>query len=97
PPEDVVPSRLGYSIGHWEGNTLVVETTRIDWNYYDTRGTPQSDAAEVTERFTVSDDQSRIDYHITTVDPVVFTEPATIAGHWLALGEEIEPYDCEVY
>ena len=74
-----------------------VETTHIDWNFYDTRGTPQSDAAEVTERFTLSDDQSRIDYHITTVDPVVFTEPATIAGHWLALGEEIEPYDCEVY
>ena len=97
PPEDVVPSRLGYSVGHWEDNTLVVETTHIDWNYYDTRGTPQSDAAEVTERFTLSDDQSRIDYHITTVDPVVFTEPATIAGHWLALGEEIEPYDCEVY
>ena len=97
PPEDVVPSRLGYSIGHWEDNTLVVETTHIDWNYYDTRGTPQSDAAEVTERFTLSEDQSRIDYHITTVDPAVFTEPATIAGHWLALGEEIEPYDCEVY
>lgn len=97
PPEDVVPTRLGYSIGHWEDNTLVVETTHIDWNYYDTRGTPQSDAAEVTERFTLSDDQSRIDYHITTVDPAVFTEPATIAGHWLALGEEIEPYDCEVY
>ena len=97
PPEDVTPSRLGYSIGRWEDNTLVVETTHIDWNYYDTRGTPQSAAAEVAERFTLSDDQSRIDYHITTVDPVVFTEPATISGHWLALGEEIEPYDCEVY
>lgn len=97
PPEDVTRSRLGYSIGRWEDNTLVVETTNIDWNFYDTRGTPQSDAAEVTERFTLSDDQSRIDYHITTVDPAVFTEPATISGHWLALGEEIEPYDCEVY
>ena len=97
PPEGVTPSRLGYSIGRWEDDTLVVETTNIDWNFYDTRGTPQSDAAEVTERFTLSDDQSRIDYHITTVDPAVFTEPATISGHWLALGEEIEPYDCEVY
>ena len=96
PPEDAAASPLGYSIGRWEGDDLVVETTHIDWNFYDTTGTPLSDAAEVVERFSLSDDQSRIDYHITTTDPVVFTEPATVAGHWLALGEEIEPYNCEV-
>lgn len=34
---------------------------------------------------------------ITTVtDPETFTEPATIEGHWLALGEAIEPYQCSV-
>lgn len=96
PPADVTPSRMGYSVGHWEDdNTLVIETSRLNWNYYDTVGTPQSDAAETTERYTLSDDQSRLDYHITTIDPQTFTEPATIAGYWLALGEEIVPYECE--
>jgi hypothetical protein len=95
-PEDVAPSRMGYSVGRWENdNTLVIETTRLNWNYYDTTGTPQSDAAEVTERYTLSADRSRIDYQITTIDPQTFTEPATISGHWLALGEEIVPYECE--
>lgn len=97
PPEDAPFSRLGYSIGRWEGNELVVETTHLNWDFYDTRGTPQSDAAEIVERFTLSEDQSRLDYHITTTDPETFTEPATISGHWLALGETIEPYECEVY
>jgi hypothetical protein len=97
PPEDEPYSRLGYSVGRWERNELVVETTRLNWNFYDTVGTPQSEAAEIVERFTLSDDQSRLDYHITTTDPATFTEPATISGHWVALGEEIEPYECDIY
>ena len=90
-------SRYGYSVGRLEGKELVIETSRINWNYYDTRGTPQSGAVEVVERYTLSQDQSRLDMHITTTDPATFTEPATISAHWLALGEAIEPYECEVY
>ena len=97
PPDDEPYSRLGYSVGRLEGNQLVVETTHISWNYYDTVGTPQSDAVEVVERYTLSEDQSRLDYQITTTDPATFTEPATISGHWLALGEAIESYECEAY
>ena len=97
PPGDEPHSRLGYSIGHWDGEDLVINTSLIDWEYYDTRGTPQSDAAEVVERYTLSADQNRLDFFITTTDPVNFTEPATIKAHWLALGESIKPYNCEVY
>ena len=88
---------MGYSIGHWEGNTLVVETTKINWAYFDNIGTPQSDFVEMIERFTLSDNQSRLNYHLTITDPVTFAEPATIMGHWLALGEAIAPFACEVY
>ena len=90
-------SRLGHSIGRWEDGELVVKTTHLNWKYYDTVGTPQSDSAEVVERFRPSEDQSRLDYFITTTDPKIFTEPASISGHWLALGETIKPYQCEVY
>ena len=95
-PENAPYSRLGYSIGRWEDEVLVVTTTHLNWNFYDTRGTPQSDAAEVVERFTLSEDQSRLDYFIITTDPETFTEPATIEGHWLALGEQIESYECDL-
>lgn len=91
-------SPLGYSVGHWEDDqTLVVTTTRINWPYFDNIGTPQSEDVEIVERFTLTEDQSRLDYHATVTDPHTFTEPATIAGYWLALGEEIESYRCSAY
>lgn len=95
--DDKPVSLMGYSIGRWEDGVLVVETTGIDWDFYDTQGSPQSDQIEVVERYSLSEDQTRLDYHIVATDPVYFTGPATITGHWLALGEEIKPYDCEVY
>lgn len=97
PPQDEPFSRLGYSVGRWEDNELIVETTHLNWNFYDTVGTPQSDAAEVVERFVLSEDQNRLDYHIATTDPETFTESAIVSGHWLALGETIKPYECEIY
>jgi Family of unknown function (DUF6152) len=93
PPE---PSRLGYSVGRWEGSTLVVETTAIDWPYADGIGTPQSAAVRITEHFTPSADQRRLDYRAAIVDPATFTEPATYETSWLALGESIEAYDCKI-
>ncbi len=85
---------LGRSIGRWDGRTLIIETTDIDWPYFDYSGTPQSDAASIREEFTVSDDQTRLDYLQTVTDPATFTEPATLETHWLALGEEIIPWVC---
>lgn len=72
----------GDSRGHWEGNTLVVETT----NYNDKgsiatsaatgriRGIPQSDRLRVTERFTRVDART-INYEVTIDDPVVYSKP----------------------
>ena len=47
-PAGLAPSRLGYSIGRWEddGRSLVVETTGLNWPYYDTIGTPLTPAVE---------------------------------------------------
>jgi hypothetical protein len=51
----------------------------------------------MVERFTLSRDQSRLDYHLTVIDPGTFRESATYERYWLALGEAIEVYDCQVY
>jgi len=51
---------------------------------------------EITEVFTLSDDQQRLDYRIIVTDPELFTEPATvIETYWVALGEAlVQPLDC---
>jgi hypothetical protein len=41
----------------------------VNWPYYDTIGTPQSNAVEITERFALSGDQTRLDFLITVRDP----------------------------
>jgi hypothetical protein len=94
-PPDAPTSRLGYSVGAWgEGGDLVVRTSKIDWPYFDNIGTPQSAALEILERFSLSDDQTRLDFEITMTDPATFTRPAVVRGYWLALGETILEYDC---
>jgi hypothetical protein len=87
-------SRLGYSVGKWDEGTLIVATSRVSWPYFDNIGTPQSGDVAIVERYTLSGDQSRVDFEVTVTDSTTFTEPAVIKGHWLALGETIPRYDC---
>jgi hypothetical protein len=74
-----------------------VDTTDIDWPYFDGRGTPQSEAMAVHEEFVLSDDQSRLEYRMTMIDPETFAEPVTRETYWLALGEDFDPFNCQVY
>jgi len=86
---------LGYSVGRWEGSTLVVTTTRISDVYFDDEGTPQSEDAVITERFTLSADESRLDYESIHDDPYTFTEPARQSSYWdWVPGEQIRRFDC---
>lgn len=82
---DLPHSKLGYSVGRMEGNTLIVETTRLNWPYANRTGIPLSEQVELVERFTLSEDQARLDFHLTITDPVNFTEPATYTRYWVAL------------
>jgi hypothetical protein len=88
-------SRLGYSIGRWEGNTLVVETTRLNWPHFNTVGVPLSSNAEIIERFIPINDGTRLNYELIVTDPATFTEPVELGKYWLALpGIEVQPYEC---
>lgn len=90
----VAPSHLGHSVGRWDGGTLVVSTTRINYPRFDASGTPQSDQVQIRETFTVSQDQSRLDYHMTITDPSTFTGPAEFGRYYLALGESLDKFEC---
>ena len=92
------PGRLGHSVGRWEGEDLVVATDSINYPFLDDRGTPQSDAVEIVERFVMSDDGTRMDWHATLVDDATFTETVRLPVmhyEWVP-GERIKPYNCTV-
>jgi hypothetical protein len=95
-PDDEQRSKLGYSIGRWDGGALVVTTTNVDWPFFDNAGTPQSAAVEIVERYSLSDDQTRLSLNVTVTDSATFTVPAEIETHWLALGQTIDRYDCRL-
>ena len=96
-PDTHPKTNLGYSVGQWKDGTLEVETTRINWPYFDGIGTPQSEAVEIREYFSVSEDQRRLNYRMTVTDPETLTGPAEIERFWLALDETVEPFICEVF
>lgn len=93
----VAPSSLGYSTGRWEDGVLVIETDRINYPYFDDLGTPQSGNLRMVERYTLSDDETRLDWVAEAIDPEVFTEPVNLDGimEWVP-GEEVRPFDCTV-
>ena len=95
---DVPYSRLGYSVGRWEGDTLIVETGRINYPFFNDQGIPQSEAVEMVERFTLSADETRLDWTATLVDPETFTDPITMHDmHWeWTPANEIKLYNCVV-
>jgi hypothetical protein len=96
-PATVAPSPLGYSVGHWEGNTLVVETSRINYPYFNGSGVRQSENVHVVERFELSEDQTHLNLHMTITDAMTFTAPATAGRTYIALGEQFVPLDCTVF
>lgn len=69
-PATVQPTYMGYSVGHWEGDVLVVRTRRFnDQIRLDAAGTPQSADSQITERFRVLDDGARLENIVTVEDP----------------------------
>jgi len=77
-PEDPNPMWLGYSIGYWESDTLVVITTGFnDRGWLDFDGHPQTESLRVTERFRRRD-FGHMEYEMTLHDPAVFKKPLSL-------------------
>jgi hypothetical protein len=78
-PDDPSPTWQGYSVGRWEGDTLVVETMGFnDRGWLDARGTPHSTELRVEERFRRRD-YGHMDLKITITDPRIFTQPISFS------------------
>ena len=77
-PVDPNPTWNGYSIGRWEGDTLVVESSGFrDDQSLDAAGSPLTNAAKVTERLRRSD-YGHLQIQITVDDPKAYTRPWTV-------------------
>lgn len=84
---------LGYSVGRWEGETLVVETGSVDAEFLRI-GVPLGPDASFVERFTPSADGSRLNYTIVITDPYSLTEPVEQKRAWVAVDEQVLPFNC---
>jgi hypothetical protein len=100
PPADAPYAPLGYSAGKWDGDTLVVTTTHIDWPYFELYGlvgVPQTRAMRIVERFTPLDGGNAVRYDWTATDPGAFTEPVTYENYAVFRWQpslSFLPYDC---
>jgi hypothetical protein len=95
-PKELDPTWMGTSIGHWDGDTLVVETAGFNGKTrLDTVGHPLTESLRVTERYTRAD-AKHIHYEVTVDDPKAYSKPwknartFTLRPDW-----EIMEYSCE--
>jgi hypothetical protein len=94
-PDDILPSYMGNSVAHWEGDALVVDVIGFnDKTWLAGTGTFHSDALHIVERYTrVSKD--RIDYEVTMEDPNVLTKPWMLRSSlMLREGTRLQEYVC---
>lgn len=95
PIDDPQPWWNGYSVGHWEGDTLVVETVQFrDGGWLDINGSPLTDVGKVTERFR-RPTFGRMEIDITIEDKKAYTKPFTVrVNQQLMLDEELIEFVC---
>jgi len=75
-PEDPDPKFFGTSVGHWEGDTLVVETVGFNDHVELARGVPHSDKMKIVEKFRLTGPDTMA-METTITDPVAMTSPYT--------------------
>ena len=101
PEADPDPAYLGNNTGHWEGDTLVIESSGFKDSadgrlWLDDNGNPQSSQATLVERWTRPDRQ-HLNLELTYTDPVYYTQPIHYARSWVlgAAGEQLTEFSCE--
>ena len=94
--EDVTPTYWGYSSGHWEGDTLVVESDAFNERFwFSSGGLPHTETLRLTEKFSRPDFDT-LTYEVTVNDPGTYMRPWSSAWtlRWVA-GQDIQEYFCQ--
>ena len=95
-PKDADPWWYGYSTGHWEGDTLVVQSAGFrDLGWLDVEGSPLTESAHVTERFR-RPDFGHLEIEVTIDDPKAYTKPWTVQVHQRIMADtELIEFVCQ--
>ena len=95
-PKDPNPTWMGYSVGHWDGDTLAVDSSGfVDNNWLDNGGHMGTEAMKLTERFHRRD-YGHIDLQFTIEDPKAYTKPWTVNLEFTATPDsELIEYVCD--
>ncbi len=96
--DDVSPTYYGHSVGHWQGDTLVIEAVAFNERFWFTNGgLPHTEALKLQERIS-RPDFNTLKYEVTVTDPGAHTRPRTGGWtlDWIA-GQEIDEYFCDDY
>jgi hypothetical protein len=97
PDEDLLPDRNGYSVGRWEGDTLVVETTHLTESVEQTRY-PHSSQATIVERYRLIEEEGNtvLTVGMTLTDPAWYTEPVMAERRWSLMPDgRLLSYECD--
>jgi hypothetical protein len=94
-PKNLDPTWYGDSIGHWEGDTLVVDSAGFnDKFWFDFAGHPHTEKLHIVERYR-RPDLGHLEDEVTIDDPGAYSKPFTMYGHFpLQVGAEIMEYIC---
>ncbi len=102
PMDDTPPSAdhphtgLGYSVGHWVGEVLTIETTHMTGGIIaNASGYPISREARITERYWREPGENDLQMELLIDDPVNYTEPLTLGRKWVwSPDEQVRPWEC---
>jgi hypothetical protein len=95
-PEDFEPTNYGHSVGHWEGDTLVVDSVGYSTDFWFERmGLPHTESVHVTEYFT-RENKNRLRYRFVMEDPMTYERPleGNLMLNWRE-GEELFEFMCQ--
>jgi hypothetical protein len=95
-PADPDPTWFGHSVGHWEGNALIIDTVGFnDKFWFDYVGHPHTEKLHTIERY-VRTDEGHLAIEVTIDDPGAYTQPFTTVGRaQLMVGSELLEYICQ--
>ena len=96
PSEFMPPSRMGFSVGKWEGSTLVIKTNLLEKTIRDFRGELVSENATIEERYFLSDDGQKLNAIIILHDAENYKKAPIRRRQWVRnKATEIFPYSCD--
>ena len=91
---------LGYSTARWQGDTLLITTTKFDYPFLNVGSVPdyipQSQFAHYQETFRLGEERDRLYYTLTVTDTEMLTEPLVMRKYYLwQPGQSVQPYLCD--